>query len=338
MVSNASLIYAEAPDAAPVPGKHLKRVVDDAFDPESVPLDGGILVKLEAASLDPYMRGRMRAPERKSYNQPFQLGAPLDTLAVGVVERSDEPSIPKGAIFKGLLPFSEYAVIPKDKLVRGKVVENPHGVAWTTLVGACGMPGATAWVGLYEIGRPQKGETIFISAASGAVGQIVGQLAKRDGLTVIGSAGSDDKVAFLKEIGFDHAFNYKTTNTQDFLEDHPPNLVFENVGGETLDAVLHTIQPKGRIIACGSVSQYNVPFEKRYGVKNTSNIVTKMLRYEGFIVSNHDQKEFDAQMPKLVKSGEIKIKEHVTKGIDNGEAFLDMLEGRNFGKAVVSFE
>ncbi|TNY18672.1 NAD(P)-binding protein [Rhodotorula diobovata] len=339
MVVNASLIFADVPTGAPVPGKHLKRV-EEELDVAGVDLQGGILVRLTAASYDPYMKGRMRGPERKSYNQPFTLGAPLDTLAVGVVERSDVASIPKGAIFKGLLPFSEYAVISKARLDMklGKVIENPEGLAWTTLVGAAGMPGATAWVGLYDIGKIQKGDTLFITAASGAVGQIAGQLAKRDGLTVIGSAGSDDKVAFLKEIGFDVAFNYKTTSTQEVLEQHPPTVVFENVGGETLDTILDTIQPKGRIIACGAVSQYNVPFEQRYGVKNTSNVVTKRLRYEGFIVSNHDQTEFDATMPKLIANGEIKIKEHVSKGIDNGEAFLDMLEGRNFGKAVVSFE
>ncbi|GAA5890292.1 hypothetical protein JCM8208_002769 [Rhodotorula glutinis] len=339
MVVNASLVFLEVPHGAPVPGKTLKRV-EEELDVATVDLQGGVLLKNKALSLDPYQKGRMRAPSKASYNQPFAIGKVIDTLGVGVVERSDHPDFPKGAILKGLLPFSEYAVISKARLDMklAKVVEKPDGIAWTTMVGACGMPSATAWIGLYEIGRIKKDDTIFISAASGAVGQIAGQLAKREGLTVIGSAGSDEKVAFLKEIGFDHAFNYKTTSTQDFLEQHPPSVVFENVGGETLDAVLATIQNNGRIIHCGSVSQYNLPPDQQYGLKNTSNVVTKRLRWEGFIVSNHDWTEFDKTMPKLVANGEIKFKEHVTKGIDNGEAFLDMLEGRNFGKAVVSLE
>lgn len=257
------------------------------------------------------------------------------------------------------------------------MIENKEQLPWTTLVGAAGMPGATAWIGLYDIGKPKKGETIFgaylcrlphaailtgsaklaraVSAASGAVGQIVGQLAKRDGLFTIGSAGTDEKVAFLKEIGYDVAFNCAfwrrtfasgwrslrcrapltqlipsrrqdrvhaedlgTTPSGHFLvcpicfrvlysyqwvddEDHR-----DNVGGETLDIVYNTIKQKGRIIACGAISQYNLPEEKKYGVKNTAAIVTKSLRHEGFIVSQFPQDEFNEKMPPLVKSGEIK--------------------------------
>jgi len=260
------------------------------------------------------------------------------TLGVGVVLRSDDPSIKPGQIFKGLFDLAEYAVVPPALVKIGRVIENKEQLPWTTLVGAAGMPGATAWIGLYDIGKPKKGETIFVSAASGAVGQIVGQLAKRDGLFTIGSAGTDEKVAFLKEIGYDVAFNYKTESTQKILEQHPPDIFWDNVGGETLDIVYNTIKQKGRIIACGAISQYNLPEEKKYGVKNTAAIVTKSLRHEGFIVSQFPQDEFNEKMPPLVKSGEIKIKEHIIKGIDNGEAFLDMLEGRNFGKAVISLE
>ncbi|BGP04945.1 NADP-dependent oxidoreductase RED1 [Rhodotorula toruloides] len=336
MVQNASLVYARPPTGAPVPGETLIRRVDE-IDIDNVPLEGGILVQNKALSLDPYMRGRMRDPKLKSYNEPFELNKPLTTLAIGVVLRSDEPSIKPGQIYKGRFDASEYALIP-GKMVKllGRVVENKEGLPWTTLLGACGMPGATAWVGLYDIGKPKKGETIFVSAASGAVGQIVGQLAKRDGLFVVGSAGSDEKVAFLKEIGFDIAFNYKTDSTQQILQQHPPDIYWDNVGGETLDTVLATINPKGRIIACGSISQYNKPRDQHYGMKQTFQVVTKSLKWEGFIVSNHDTTEFDRVMPGLVKSGEIKIKEHITKGIDQGEAFVDMLEGRNFGKAVIS--
>lgn len=196
-----------------------------------------------------------------------------------------------------------------------------------------------------------------VSAASGAVGQIACQLAKRDGLKVLGSAGSDEKVAFLKEIGVDVAWNYKTENTQKILEENPFDVFFDNVGGETLDTVLATINNKGRIIACGAVSQYNVPKSEQYRLANTSAVVTKSLRYQGssfepllvhaiakidprslvgFIVSNHDLSEFEKTMPKLVKSGDVKIKEHVVNGLDNGEAFSDLLDGSAHGKVVYS--
>lgn len=166
---------------------------------------------LQALSMDPYMRGRMRDPKVKSYNQPFPLDKPLLTLAVGVVVRSEYDGIKPGQIFKGMFDMSEYAVVPAQLVKMGRTIENKEELPWSTLLGACGMPGATAWCGLYDIGKPKKGETIFVSAASGAVGQIVGQLAKREGLFTIGSAGSDDKVAFLKEIGYDVAFNCESS-------------------------------------------------------------------------------------------------------------------------------
>ncbi|GAA5902183.1 hypothetical protein JCM6882_006723 [Rhodosporidiobolus microsporus] len=257
---NTSLIYAEPPTGAPVPGKTLKKVTDEAFDAETVALNGGILVQLKALSLDPYMRGKMRDPSVKSYTPAYTLGSPLEGFAVGEVVRSEHPDVKVGATFRGTLPYSEYAVVPKEKIAgQNRVLKNEEGLPWTTLVGAAGMPGATAWVGLYNIGRAQKGETIFVSAASGAVGQIVVQLAKKEGLKVIGSAGSDEKVEFVKSLGADVVFNYKTQSTQEILSQHPFDLYFDNVGGETLDAVLATINNKGRIIACGSVSQYNVP-------------------------------------------------------------------------------
>ncbi|GAA5983257.1 hypothetical protein JCM11641_002238 [Rhodosporidiobolus odoratus] len=335
---NTTLHFNAPPQGEPVPGETLKRVVDEAFDPETVDIKGGILVKCKALSLDPYMRGRMRDPKIKSYNEAFELHQPLQTLAVGEVVRSDVEDIKIGETFRGMMPFSEWAVVPKEQVKFGKVLQGEfQGLPATTLVGAAGMPGATAWVGLYDIGRPKRGETIFVSAASGAVGQVVVQLAKREGLTVIGSAGSEEKVKHLRELGVDIAFNYKTESTLEVLQQNPPDLYFDNVGGPTLDAVLATIEPKGRIIACGSVSQYNVEGEK-YGLKESWQVVTKTIRWEGFIVFQHDQTAFEREFPKMLKSGDIKVREHVTRGIDNGEAFVDMLAGRNHGKAVISLE
>lgn len=161
MVSTAALYYKKPPHGAPVPGETLQRVVDDNFGVDNVPLNGGILVQSKALSLDPYMRGRLRDPAIKSHNQPFELNKPIVTLGVGVVLRSDDPSIKPGQIFKGLFDLAEYAVVPPALVKVGRVIENKEQLPWTTLVGAAGMPGATAWIGLYDIGKPKKGETIF---------------------------------------------------------------------------------------------------------------------------------------------------------------------------------
>ncbi|GAA5872658.1 hypothetical protein JCM16303_004594 [Sporobolomyces ruberrimus] len=337
MVQNEVLIYAQLPDGKVVPGTTLKKETSE-FDVDSVELNGGFVLKAKAISLDPYLKGRMRKPEAKSYNQPLEPGKPLETLGVGEVVRSDSPDIEVGSIWRGLVDAANYSVVSGVSLKKGKVITNEEDLPWTNLVGSVGMPSATAWVGLYQIGKIQKGETIFISAASGAVGQIACQLAKRDGLKVIGSAGSDEKVEFLKSIGVDVAFNYKTEDTQKVLSEHPFDVYFENVGGETLDAVLATINQKGRIIACGAVSQYSLPKGQQYHIQNTSAVVTKSLRWEGFIVFNHDLSEFEKTMPKLIKSGEVKIREHVVNGLDNGEALADLLDGTAHGKVVYSIE
>jgi len=337
MVQNNTLLYAQLPEGEVVPGTHLKKTTPE-LDIDSVSLDGGFLLKSRALSLDPYLRGRMRKEEKKSYNQAMQVGKPLETLGVGEVVRSDNADVKVGSIWRGLVQASDYSVVSGDALKKGKCIKNDEDLPWTNLVGAVGMPSATAWVGLFEIGKIKKGETIFISAASGAVGQIAGQIAKREGLKVIGSAGSDEKVQFLKDIGFDVAFNYKTEDTRKILSENPFDVDFENVGGETLDIVLETINTHGRIIHCGSVSQYQLPADKQYHLKNTSNVVTKQLRWQGFIVFQFSLDEFEKTMPKLVKSGEVKIKEHVVKGLDNGELFSDMLTGKAHGKCVYSIE
>ncbi|GAA5943890.1 MDR family NADP-dependent oxidoreductase [Sporobolomyces koalae] len=337
MVQNNTLLYAQLPESDVVPGTHLKKETKE-FDVDSVSLDGGFVLKAHAISLDPYLRGRMRKPEAKSYNQPLEPGKPLETLGVGEVVRSDHADIKVGSIWRGLIAASDYSVVSGIGLKKGKIIANEEQLPWTNLVGSVGMPSATAWVGLFDVGKIQKGETIFISACSGAVGQIAAQIAKRHGLKVIGSAGSDEKVEFLKSIGVDVAFNYKKEDTQKVLEQNPFDVYFENVGGETLDAVLATINQKGRIIACGAVSQYNLPKDKQYKLSNYMQVVVKSIRWEGFIVSNHDLSTFEKEMPKLIKSGEVKIREHIVHGLDNGEAFADLLSGAAHGKVVYSIE
>lgn len=221
------------------------------------------------------------------------------------------------------------------------------------------MPGLTAWYGLHDIGRFKKGQTIFVSAAAGAVGQMVVNLAHRAGLKVIASAGSDDKVDFIKnELGAEVVFNYKKQDTAEVLAKHEFHGFWDNVGGETLIAVLDAIQPRGVLIECGQISAYNGAGTREYyfsclevvayrfisaAIPNTFQVVGKQLRMEGFIILQSATpqvlKEFYEFVPSAIASGELKQpKEHIYKGLDNGEAFVELLTGGNFGKAAISFE
>lgn len=257
MVANKTLVFKKVPEGYPVPGEHLT-VEDRPIDIETAPASG-LTVEVLQSSFDPYLRGRMRAPGGKSYIGPFEPDAPIVNHSVVRVLKSNAEGYAAGDLVVAVTPLAEYARIEDPKAVGARKIANPHNLDVGEFLGALGMPGLTAWSGLYKIGQPKKGETIFVSSAAGAVGQIVGQIAKHEGLTVIGSAGSDDKVAFLKEIGFDGGFNYKTEKPGDALKRLAPNgvdIYFENVGGEHLEAVLDNINPKGRIIGCGMVSLY----------------------------------------------------------------------------------
>ncbi|ORY85356.1 hypothetical protein BCR35DRAFT_277888 [Leucosporidium creatinivorum] len=337
---NTSLMYLQVPKGAPVPGQDLKKVTDDSFDPETAALHGGILLQTLALDLSPYMRGRMRDPSIKSYSPAMPLNQPVQTLGFAKVLRSESEGFKVGQTVRGYMNMSTYVVLPAQYLAGVKVIENKAGLPSTTMLGGAGMPGYTAWWSYKNIGLPKKGEAIFISAAAGAVGQIVGQLAKQDGLKVIGSAGSDDKVKFIKEeLAFDVAFNYKKESTAEILKEHPFDIYYDNVGGETLDEAFMHINNHGRIIACGAVSQYNKTADERYGIKNSMQIVAKQLTMRGFIMdADKDLTDFYEQMPELIASGKIKVREAVYKGLDDGEAFRDLLDGTAEGKVVISME
>ena len=202
----------------------------------------------------------MRPASVKSYAPAFELGGPITNDTVARVIKSDSDQYKEGDLVVAMLPTAEYAVLKKEELgtIRRKVV-NPHGLKDLGLfLGPLGMPGLTGWSSLHEIGKPKKGETIFISSAAGAVGQVVGQVAKREGLRVIGSVGSDDKLAFItEELGFDGGFNYKKEKPSDALKRLAPDgidIYYENVGGEQLEAALDAMNNWGRIVACGMVS------------------------------------------------------------------------------------
>lgn len=257
MTQNKTLIFKKVPTGLPVAGEHLT-IEDRSIDLEQAAPENGIVVKILYASFDPYQRGRMREAGTKSYAPPFELDGPITNDTLGKVLKSNNPKFSEGDLVISHTPIAEYARVSKEVLEHGRKVENSHNLDLGLFLGPLGMPGLTAWSGLYEIGKPKKGETIFISSAAGAVGQVVGQVAKREGLTVIGSVGSDSKLDFItKELGFDSGFNYKKEKPKAALDRLAPegvDIYFENVGGEHLEAALTSMKLGGRIPVCGMVS------------------------------------------------------------------------------------
>lgn len=231
MSSNNAVIFTKPPREYPVPGEHLEYVERPYSFGE--PKQDEIIVENIYASIDPYLRGRMRAADVKSYSPPFDLGEPIRNHIVGKVHKTNNAKFKVGdLVFAHGGEWAEYTLFDAKQVQGVSVIDNKHNIPLSNFVGAVGMPGMTAYSSFYEIGKPKKGETIFISAASGAVGQIVGQLAKREGLKVVGSAGTDEKVKHLKEIGFDQAFNYKTEKPSEALSKYCPDgidIYFENV-------------------------------------------------------------------------------------------------------------
>jgi NADPH-dependent curcumin reductase CurA len=253
MVQNKGLIFKQVPVGWPKDGQDLV-VEDRPFDLENTsPPSGGILVKVHYISFDPYQRGRMRDPSIKSYSAPFTLGKPITNRAVVTVVKSDTDKFQAGdvVVTEAQCGFEEYSRLDAEAVKMANKLNNPYHLDPKTFIGALGMPGLTAYSSFYEIGAPKKGETIFISAASGAVGQLVGQLAKHEGLKVIGSVGDDQKLDFiLKDLGFDGGFNYKKEKPAEALSRLAPegiNIYYENVGGEQLEAAINALLPFGRI-------------------------------------------------------------------------------------------
>lgn len=344
MVENKGIIYKEVPSGLPVPGQHLK-VETSEFDLDQAPPAGGITTRNFYASFDPYQRGRMRDPAVKSYSPPYQLNKPITSATIARVLKSDSSKFVAGDLIYGTVSNEQYSAVPKQLADLCRKIENPYNLDLINFMGPLGMPGLTAYSSLHDIGKPVKGETLFVSAASGAVGQQVGQIAKREGLRVIGSVGSDEKLDFIiKELNFDGGFNYKKEKAADALARLAPDgvdIYFENVGGEQLEAAIDSMNNFGRIIACGMISQYNKSPPERYGVKNIYAVVTKRLTMRGFIVSDANMgpvyiKARDENVSKWLHEGKFKAKFTVTEGIEAGpEGFVGMLQGRNFGKAIM---
>ena len=298
------------------------------------PQDGQVLVRNRYMSVDPYMRGRMNSG--KSYVPPFEIAKPLEGGAVGEVIESRAEGFKPGDAVTSRLGWREYFIASPKELHQVSREIQPLSV----YLGALGMTGMTAWAGLHLV-EIKAGETIFISGAAGAVGSVAGQLAKLRGCRVIGSAGSMEKVMFLREeCGFDVAFDYKVGPVLEQLNLEAPDgidVYFDNVGGETLEAALSALRVHGRIIACGGISGYNEE-KPRPGPSNLFNIITKRLTMKGFIVRDwlDRQAEFEKEVGGYFKAGKLKHKETVVKGIDKAVgAFIGLFQGQNVGKMVV---
>jgi NADPH-dependent curcumin reductase CurA len=305
-----------------------------ADSPMPDPAEGEVLVRGIYLSLDPYMRGRISGA--RSYAKPVEIGAVMEGRVVGQVARSRDPAFHEGDYVVGGYGWQLYSAVPGKGLLKLDPAEAPL----STALGVLGMPGLTAYVGLSEIGRPQKGETVVVSAASGAVGAVAGQLAKQAGARVVGIAGGADKCRCVEaELGFDAAIDHRTADLDAALDRACPNgidIYFENVGGAVQQAVFPRLNDFGRMIMCGMVAEYN-DVEPRPGPSLIA-AVRKRLKIQGFIVSDQWQRwgEYRAMAAPLVKSGALKYREDIVDGLDRApEAFIGLLQGRNFGKLLI---
>ncbi|KAL8948811.1 MAG: hypothetical protein Q9183_007654 [Haloplaca sp. 2 TL-2023] len=291
----------------------------------------------------------MRAPHIKSYQPALNPGDPLSARSIATVLRSNTPEFSPGDIVVGFLPIQEYVALGRDALNQLKQLDNPLGIEDIRVyLGALGVPGLTAYGGLYEIGKPERGQTIFISAASGAVGQMVGQLARLEGLRTIGSVGSDEKLDYITStLNFSTGFNYKDESPMTAIPRLAPegiDIYFDNVGGEHLEAALCSMKDFGRVVMCGTIADYNTAKrEEQFPLRAYSYIFSKRLTVRGFIVSDKDiapkyATEHQERVQKLIKEGDVKVKMWEVQGIENGpEAFLSLFKGGNFGKTVLKF-
>lgn len=316
-------------------------VTPDNFRLEEVSLPapgpGQVLVRNHYLSLDPYMRGRME--ESKSYAEPQKLGETMVGGTVGMVEASNHPDFPVGQTVFGMLGWQEYGLSDGSNLMKIDTTSVPI----TAYLGTVGMPGVTAWYGLNRICEPKAGETVLVSAASGAVGSVVGQLAKLAGCRAVGIAGGPEKCEYVvAELGFDACVDHRKhgdvrSMTRALREAAPKGVdaLFENVGGVCLDSALACMNPFGRVALCGVIAGYN---GQDISIHNVRALLVMRLKLQGFIVADHmrDWPEALAELGRGVATGKIRYRESVAQGLAAApEAFIGMLQGRNFGKQLV---
>jgi NADPH-dependent curcumin reductase CurA len=338
MTTNPQILLARRPKGAPVPEDF--SLVETAL-PE--PQEGEVLVRHRFISLDPYQRGRM--DDVKSYSAPVALGAVMECQAVGQVAASRDGRFKEGDWVLGGFGWQGFSARPAKALIPIDAKEAPP----STALGVLGMPGLTAWVGLADIGEPKAGETVVVSAASGAVGQVVGQLAKIRGCRVVGIAGGPQKCAFVKDtLGFDATVDHRGDLDAQLDAACPDGIdvYWENVGGAVQAAVFPRLREFGRMVMCGVIAQYNTASGlAAHGAPPGPNLgpaVRKRLRIQGFIVSDTGwprYPQFRAEMLGHMKAGRMQWREDVAHGLAAAPAaFIGMLEGRNFGKQVIALD
>ncbi len=329
-MTRMSVILKSRPHGAPKPANFA--LVEQ---PMPLPGPGEVLTRTIFLSLDPYMRGRISG--RASYAAPIPEGGDMTGETVGEVLASHDPAFSPGDIVVGAYGWASHVVTSGARLTK---ISPPPGVSLSAYLGVLGMPGVTAYSGMTDIGQVKPGETVVISAASGAVGSVAGQLAQRAGAKVIGVAGGPEKCIFVQEtLGFDGCIDHRAGNLETELDLLCPDgidVYFENVGGALQKAVWPRLKVFGRVIMCGMVAQYNATaFEPG---PNLMDVVAKRLRVQGLIVSDKPERfaEWRGLAAPWVADGSLKYREDVVDGLDKAvEAFIGLLEGQNFGKLVV---
>jgi len=309
-------------------------------EPVAEPEAGGVLVKTQALSLDPAMRGWMN--EGKSYIPPVGIGEVMRAGGIGTVVASKNPAFAVGDTVSATLGVQQYCLIAEAGIRRhGLFKIDPRLGTPMQWLNVLGMPGMTAYFGLMDVGQPKAGETVVVSGAAGAVGQTVGQLAKARGLRAVGIAGGPAKCEWVvKELGFDACIDYKAGPVKDGLKQHCPqgvDIYFDNVGGEILDAVLTRINRHARIVICGAISQYNNTTPVK-GPANYLSLLVNRARMEGMVVFDYADRYpvAVAELGALLQAGRIKSREDVVTGLDNfPQALLKLFSGENFGKLVL---
>lgn len=297
--------------------------------------DGQVRVRNLFMSVDPYMRGRMN--DVKSYLPPFRVGEPLEGGAVGEVTETRSPGLAAGDLVLHQLGWRDEAVLAARHAQR---VETIPGLSPSAYLGVLGMPSLTAYVGLLDIAGLKEGDVVFVSGAAGAVGSMAGQFAKLKGASrVIGSAGSDEKVRWLREIGYDAAFSYKRGPVYEQLREAAPDgidVYFDNVGDDHLEAALSALRQNGRVALCGAIANYNTT-EPR-GPRNMALVITKRLTLRGYIIIDHMSRLPDmiADVTGWLRDGKLQHTETVMDGLNHApDAFLALLRGENTGKMIV---
>ena len=301
------------------------------------PTEGQIVVRMIAMSVDPYMRGRMNAG--KSYAAAWEVGETMKGGAVGRVIASRAPHVPEGALVLADAGWRDVAVLNANEVA---VLPDDPTIPPSYYLGVLGMPGLTAWVGLFRLADFRPGDAVFVSGAAGAVGSLVGQFARLRGASrVVGSAGTPEKVRWVtSELGFSAAFDYHDGRVADLLAAAAPegiDVFYDNVGGKHLEAAIGAFNEHGRAALCGAISGYNA-VEPQPGPRNMFMLVTKKLSLRGFIVSDHSdlRPQFQEQVSDWLRSGDLVVRETVRQGLESAvPAFLDLLRGGNTGKMIV---